>query len=68
MSASLLAAAGNLSWRTASRCDVGNCVRVAPYEQMIVIGDTKNPDGPVFASSHEEWRVFVARVRRGEFR
>jgi len=60
-------AAGELSWRTARQCDGGTCVRVAPYEGKILIGDSKNPDGPLFSSSRDEWNAFVARVRRGEF-
>ncbi len=32
---------------------------------MIVIGNTKNPDGPVLAYSHDKWKAFVERVRQG---
>ena len=58
---------GELSWRTARRCDVGNCVRVAASTGVIVIGDTKDPDGSVLFKSHPEWLAFVDGVRRGDF-
>jgi hypothetical protein len=34
---------------------------------MIVIGDTKNPDGPVLSYSHDEWLTFVKGIRQGDF-
>jgi hypothetical protein len=56
-----------LAWRTSLDCDGGTCIRVAPHEGMIVIGDTKSPDGPVLSYSKDEWQAFVAGVRRGDF-
>jgi hypothetical protein len=58
---------GNLAWRVARDCDAGSCVRVAPNEGMIVIGDTKNPDGPVLSYSRAEWVAFVDGIRAGDF-
>jgi hypothetical protein len=34
---------------------------------MIVIGDTKNPDGPVLTYSRSEWRAFAEGIRQGDF-
>jgi len=34
---------------------------------MILIGDTKNPDGPVLSYSHAEWVAFVNGIRQGDF-
>jgi hypothetical protein len=56
-----------LAWRVARDCDGGSCIRVAPHEGMIVIGDTKNPDGPVLFYSHDEWLAFVKGIRQGDF-
>lgn len=54
-------------WRTASMCNGGDCVRVAPWGRMILLGDTKSPGGPVLSYTHSEWNDFIARVKRGEF-
>jgi hypothetical protein len=58
---------GNLSWRVARNCNGGNCIRVAPSADMIVIGDSKNPDGPLLSYSRAEWAAFVEGVRQGDF-
>ena len=54
-------------WRTASMCNGGDCVRVAPWGDMVLLGDTKSPDGPVFSYTHSEWNEFISRVKRGEY-
>ncbi len=59
------AALGDVSWRVPRRCDIGNCVRVARYAGMIIVGDTKNPDGPVFSYSRDQWQAFVEGIRTG---
>jgi hypothetical protein len=58
---------GELSWRVARHCDAGSCVRVATRGDMVVIGDTKNPDGPILAYDRGEWRTFVEGIRQGDF-
>jgi hypothetical protein len=58
---------GELSWRVARLCNGGACVRVAPSGDMVVIGDSKNPDGPVLAYSRSEWSTFVEGIRDGDF-
>lgn len=57
----------NLSWRVARNCNGGNCIRVAPRADMIVIGDSKNPDGPMLSYSRSEWVAFVEGIRQGDF-
>ena len=49
-------------------CNGGDCVRVAPWGQMILLGDTKSPDGPALAYTRSEWNVFIARVKRGDYK
>jgi len=34
---------------------------------MIMVGDTKNPDGPVLAYRHDEWQKFLEGIRQGHF-
>lgn len=60
---------GNTSptWRTALSCNGGTCVKVAAAEQMILIGDSKTPDGPILRYTAAEWREFVSGVKNGDF-
>ena len=58
---------GALSWHVARHCDSGNCVRVAPSGDLVIIGDSKNPGGPVLAYDRGEWKTFVEGIRRGDF-
>jgi predicted secreted Zn-dependent protease len=57
----------SLTWRTALSCNGGQCVQVAVSEQMVVIGDTKSPDGPFLSYTPAEWRDFVSGVKKGDF-
>jgi hypothetical protein len=34
---------------------------------MILLGDSKNPDGPVLSYTRAEWEAFVTGIKRGEF-
>ena len=56
-------ARAGLAWRVARDCDAGTCIGVAPHKDMIVIGDTKNPDGPVLSYSHDEWVALPSLAR-----
>ena len=58
---------GELSWRIARQCNGGNCVRIAPSGDMVIIGDSKNPDGPFLTYSRAEWRTFAEGIRQGDF-
>lgn len=48
-------------------CDSGSCVEVAAMADVVLVRDSKNPDGPRLAFSPEEWHEFVGSVKRGEF-
>jgi hypothetical protein len=61
------APSGELSWRVARLCNGGACVRVAANGDMVLVGDSKNPDGPVLSYSRPEWLAFVAGIRQGDF-
>jgi hypothetical protein len=58
---------GDLNWNVALACNGGACIRVAPQGNQILIGDSKNPDGPVLTYSRSEWHVFVNGIRQGDF-
>jgi hypothetical protein len=44
----------------------GNCVEVAVAE-LVMVRDSKNPDGPVLVFGKTEWSAFVRGVKAGEF-
>ncbi len=56
-----------VSWRVAQLCNGGACVRIAQSGDLVLVGDSKNPGGPVLAYSRDEWRAFVEGVRQGDF-
>lgn len=47
-----------------SGCENATCVEVA---MVVLVRDSKNPDGPVLGFNETEWREFTAGVKRGEF-
>jgi len=58
-------------WRKASYStnNGGNCVEVARnLPGVVAVRDSKDPDGPKLIVSTDEWRVFAAGVKAGEFR
>jgi metallophosphoesterase superfamily enzyme len=58
---------GDLAWRVARNCNGGNCVRVASSRDIILIGDSKHPEGPALSYSREEFAAFVRGIREGDF-
>jgi hypothetical protein len=57
----------NSGWRTSSLCDAGQCVGVARQGEFIVVGNTGNLEGGVSRFTIQEWNVFVAGVKLGDF-
>jgi hypothetical protein len=58
---------GTMAWRVARSCQGGACVSVAPAEGMILIGNSKDPDGAAMSYTVDEWREFVTGVKNGDF-
>jgi hypothetical protein len=56
-----------LSWKTAMGNAAGTGVRVAATGGSIVIGDAKNPDGPIVTYDASEFKSFIDGVKRGDF-
>ncbi len=60
-------AQGDLNWHVSRTCESGACVRVARQGEMILIGNTNNPEGPISVCTPDEWRHFLAGVKMGHF-
>ena len=59
--------AGDLDWRVSRTCDNGQCIKVARAGELVVIGNTTKPEGPVSEFTVDEWRHFLAGVKLGDF-
>jgi uncharacterized protein DUF397 len=55
------------AWRTARACDGGACVQVAANGPVILIADSKAPDGPALSYSLTEFREFIIGAKNGDF-
>jgi predicted secreted Zn-dependent protease len=60
-------APGDLKWRRSSTCDGGACVMVARHGDSVVLGNTSQPDGPVYTYTRAEWKEFLAGAKLGDF-
>ena len=57
-------------WRKSSYSsgNGGNCVEVAPnLPGAVAVRDSKDPDGPKLIFTPDEWEMFAAGIRGGEF-
>jgi Domain of unknown function (DUF397) len=61
------AAPGHLQWYVSRTCEGGQCIRVARKGELVVIGNTNDPDGPVSEFTADEWRQFLAGAKLGDF-
>jgi hypothetical protein len=57
----------DLPWRKATASSMGNCVELAPYDGMVALRDSKNPDGPVLLFTKPELVAWLDGARKGEF-
>ncbi len=54
------------AWRKA-RCTGGECLEVVEHRGMVLLRDSKDPDGGVLRYSISEWHSFVEGVKAGQF-
>jgi Domain of unknown function (DUF397) len=62
-----LADKDELPWRIARNCNGGACIRVAPSGERIVLGDSKDPNGPILSYTRSEWHAFITGIKHGDF-
>ena len=60
-------ALGDLNWRVSRTCDGGACVMVARHDDSVLLGNTTQPDGPVYTYTRAEWKEFLAGAKLGDF-
>lgn len=54
-----------LSWRKSSYSgNGGNCVDVADRDGLVMVRDTKSRDAGTLTVSADDWRQFIAIVKR----
>jgi hypothetical protein len=53
-------------WRRSTRCSTGACVEVADGPDVILVRDSKKPEGGSLRISHVAWTAFIAAVSVGE--
>ena len=56
-------------WRKSSRSSGGgngDCVEFAVIGGMVVLRDSKHPNGPVLIFTQGEWRAFIESAKAGE--
>jgi hypothetical protein len=41
----------------------GDCVEVAELAELVAMGDSKDPAGPILLFTQVEWRAFLSAVR-----
>lgn len=52
-----------LAWRTADDSGGGDCVEVAPHAGRVLVRDSKDPDGPLFALGPGAWAALLAPIK-----
>ena len=58
---------GEPTWHIARRCETGGCVEVGILGESVMIRSTADPEGVCVTISRNEWLVFVAGVKDGDF-
>ncbi len=55
------------NWQRSSFCSSTTCVEVSSDGQVVRVRDSKRSDSPVLTFDGDEWREFIAGVKRNEF-
>jgi Domain of unknown function (DUF397) len=59
--------AGEPIWHAGKRCDGGQCVEIGTRGESVLIRGSADPDGRYITLTRDEWQVFVAGVKEGDF-
>lgn len=55
-------------WRRSSRCESGHCVEVFFDGELVLVRNSREPNGPWLTFDADEWRAFTAGLVAGELR
>lgn len=55
-----------LNWRKSTQSNSGGCLEVAAAGGVVLLRDSKRPDGPIVPISARAWLVFVAELRASQ--
>jgi Domain of unknown function (DUF397) len=58
---------GQSSWRIAKMSADANCVQVRSDNDMVIVGNSRFPDGPFLSYTKDEWIAFLDGAKKGEF-
>ena len=54
-------------WRRSSFCYSGECVEVNAAQDMVLVRDSKDPQGGILRYAPEQFAAFIRGIRAGEF-
>jgi len=54
-------------WKKSSLCESACCLEVAVVGNKFAVRDSKQNNSPILFFSKNEWKAFVAGVKKGEF-
>jgi hypothetical protein len=56
-------------WRKSVRSAGGNCIEIMPLSTVgvVMVRDSKDPEGPVLRYTQAEWEAFLRGAKSGEF-
>jgi Domain of unknown function (DUF397) len=54
-------------WRIATASASTDCVQVRSEGSMIIVGNSRFPDGPFLSYTPGEWSAFLDGAKKGEF-
>ena len=55
------------AWRTAGRCDNGQCVEIGTANELILVRNSADPAGTRISLKSSEWQIFINRVKAGDY-
>ena len=55
------------TWQRPVRCTVNGCVEARLIGDQVTVRSSHDPDGPSVSYHRDEWSVFIAAVKAGEF-
>jgi uncharacterized protein DUF397 len=55
------------TWYVARRCESGACVQIGTLGDSVLVRSSADPDDRRVTLSRDEWQVFIAGVKDGDF-